>query len=93
VLGGFQCQAVTRPVGTGRGSTFALALEPYCDGEIEPGTVFDRYSFGLDFDHPGEERMMSTFLAIVGRATGRFIDREWLKETRVLYRIPDGAWE
>ncbi|MDP9844431.1 hypothetical protein [Streptosporangium lutulentum] len=72
---------------------FVEELSGFCEGEMETGSIFDLYSMGLDFSHPGDERMMSTFLTLVGRVSGRFIDRRWLEATRVLYRIPDDAWD
>ncbi|GAA4197192.1 hypothetical protein [Microbispora amethystogenes] len=82
-------------------------LNLYYDGE-RIGSVIPPYDQGTDMDlpecmpyAPGPERGGTRsftrdvhFVAsMVGRITGRFIDRDWWTATRTLYRIPDGSWE
>lgn len=40
-----------------------------------------------------DEAELNDYLRLIGRVTGRFIDQEWLRTPRSLYRIPDGAWD
>ncbi|MFB9893979.1 hypothetical protein ACFFOQ_29570 [Planobispora takensis] len=70
---------------------FVEMIGPVGNGETESGSIFTVYLEGLEF--PGGKQSLSAFLTLVGRLTGCFIDREWLAETRTLYRIPADAWD
>ncbi|MEV0143879.1 MULTISPECIES: hypothetical protein [unclassified Nonomuraea] len=66
----------------------------YHDGEFM-GMVgvqaFQDYARDLETYVRFEEEVES-YLVLVGRITGRFLDRDWFAAPRVLYRIPNGAW-
>jgi len=87
--------------------SWSRPLNLYHDGEYL-GDVTPPYTEGGDMDLPeyrpythglelGETRNLKRdlhFMAcMVGRITGRFMDREWWTEKRLFRRIPDGAWD
>ncbi|WP_066372239.1 hypothetical protein [Herbidospora mongoliensis] len=54
-------------------------------GEVEE---FTRYSRGLELDDGMPTRdVFERILCMVGRITGRFIDRDWFSSTGTLYRL------
>ncbi|MBB5783325.1 hypothetical protein [Nonomuraea jabiensis] len=63
------------------------------DGKL--GTVgvegFQEYARDLNSCADFQEEVQS-YLILAGRITGRFLDRDWFATSRVLYRIPRGAW-
>ncbi|WP_055477976.1 hypothetical protein [Sphaerimonospora mesophila] len=81
------------------------ALSPLDIRNVPQGSMFDGYNGGLpshwgivDFSTTGPARPVGTlklwldnWFCLVGRITGRFIDRDWLNATRTLYRIPLGT--
>ncbi|MFD1938766.1 hypothetical protein ACFSKW_45620 [Nonomuraea mangrovi] len=54
---------------------------------------YRRYAGGLALlDDLDLERHAHRMLCMMGRISGRFLDREWFAATRSLYRIPDETW-
>ncbi|WP_433365711.1 hypothetical protein [Streptosporangium sp. CA-115845] len=52
------------------------------------------YANGLALSEDESHRQhLHLMLCMVGRITGRFLNREWFASTRTLYRIPEGTWE
>ncbi|MGR6918012.1 hypothetical protein ACU635_27535 [[Actinomadura] parvosata] len=69
----------------------------YYDGELmgSLGVIeeFQEYTHDLDVGwRYGFRATVESFLILAGRITGRFLDREWFAESRVLYRVPRDAW-
>jgi hypothetical protein len=77
-------------------------LSPLEIETVPPGSVIDGYADELVASRPGIVDFFPTslrgptgslklwldnWLILTGRVTGRFIDSEWLSETRTLYRI------
>jgi hypothetical protein len=64
------------------------------NGEVT-GTVgvegFQEYARDLSSCADFQEEVES-YLILAGRVTGRFLDRDWFATSRILYRIPRGAW-
>ncbi|MBN6057927.1 hypothetical protein JYK22_38760, partial [Nonomuraea sp. RK-328] len=63
---------------------------PGGSGEIEE---FDVYSSGLELaDGMKTAEVFDRILCMVGRITGRFIERDLFSSTRTLYRFPKSTW-
>ncbi|MFD8527598.1 DUF6461 domain-containing protein [Streptosporangium canum] len=56
------------------------ALDPYMEGL--------RFELGSGREGPSNEEVISSALTLIGRITGREIDREWLDGTHALYVMP-----
>ncbi|WP_146615649.1 hypothetical protein [Nonomuraea aridisoli] len=68
----------------------------YYDGELigSLGVIeeFQEYTHDLDVGWSfGFRATVESCLILAGRITGRFLDREWFAESRVLYRVPRDA--
>ncbi|KAA9376898.1 hypothetical protein F5972_20745 [Microbispora cellulosiformans] len=67
---------------------------PYDEGGDMHLAEYLPYAPGPEFGATGSFTRDVHFVAsMVGRITGRFIDRDWWTATRTLYRVPDGSWE
>ncbi|RCG31626.1 hypothetical protein DQ384_08670 [Sphaerisporangium album] len=65
-------------------------IDAFWDGYLPPGSVFEPFASGLVRDHgqdDGEEPLAHTFLTIVGRMTGRFIDEDWFRTSGRVYDL------
>ncbi|MFF4412005.1 hypothetical protein ACFYY8_05700 [Streptosporangium sp. NPDC001559] len=55
---------------------------------------FEAYTSGLELHGAmSDAEVFDRCLCMMGRITGRFVDREWFTSIRTLYRIPEGTWE
>ncbi|MFI7455734.1 hypothetical protein ACIBQX_50335 [Nonomuraea sp. NPDC049714] len=69
----------------------------YYDGELlgPLGALEEFRNYTLDLEaryNLGFEEMVESYLILAGRVTRRFLDRDWFTASRVLYRVPRGAW-
>ncbi|NRQ34533.1 hypothetical protein HII36_22180 [Nonomuraea sp. NN258] len=66
---------------------------PYADGAPVTVPEYAMYAEGLELEHGmRSQQELHLILCMVGRITGRFLDREWFTATRTLYEIPRDAW-
>lgn len=64
-------------------------LEQHMEGLSMPGVNWDEDDEDGDFS---TEEMIDTALVLVGRVTGRELDKEWLDAIHTRYVIPEGTW-
>lgn len=66
---------------------------PYVGGAPVSVPEYALYAEGLELElNMSSTQELHLLLCMVGRITGRFLDREWFSSTRTLYRIPYKAW-
>jgi hypothetical protein len=76
------------------GEQLGHVTPPYEEGGYMEFPDYRPYANGLALGADGSlEREAHLMLCMVGRITGRFLDRKWFTSTRTLYRIPENAWE
>ncbi|MFI6454712.1 hypothetical protein ACIBF6_24495 [Streptosporangium amethystogenes] len=67
---------------------------PYIDGAPVSVPEYAVYAEGLELElDMSSTQELHLLLCMVGRITGRFLDREWFASTRTLYRVPAEAWD
>ncbi|MEU4409846.1 hypothetical protein AB0F88_35490 [Streptosporangium sp. NPDC023963] len=67
---------------------------PYEEGGYIDLPDYRPYTSGIELgDALDLSRCVHLMLCMVGRITGRFLDREWVTSTRALHRIPEGTWQ
>ncbi|MEO3807322.1 hypothetical protein [Nonomuraea sp. B1E8] len=66
---------------------------PYVDGAPVSVAEYAVHAEGLELElGMSSMQELHLLLCMVGRITGRFLDRDWFSSTRVLYPIPQEAW-
>ncbi|RJL24029.1 hypothetical protein D5H75_31885 [Bailinhaonella thermotolerans] len=63
------------------------AIDGVNAGEIFPYEEYSPYWEGMEFDKPLDEEL-DQYLVIMGRLTGRFLDRDWLASPGLLGELP-----
>ncbi|MGN9839769.1 hypothetical protein ACTMTI_16760 [Nonomuraea sp. H19] len=67
---------------------------PYEEGGYMELPDYRPYASGIALGGPHDlGRCLHLMLCMVGRITGRFLDRKWFTATRALHRIPEGTWQ
>ncbi len=75
-------------------SRLADDLGRFHEGPLEPGSFFEPYVQGLDLDPDADDEWMAhVFLCVLGRITGRFIDRDWFSLPGILCRLQERTAE
>ncbi|MEO3793057.1 hypothetical protein ABGB14_22820 [Nonomuraea sp. B10E15] len=76
------------------GEQLGHVTPPYEEGGYMKFADYRPYASGLALgEGSGLEHDIHRMLCMVGRITGRFLDREWFASTRTAYRIPEGTWD
>ncbi|MFB4291353.1 hypothetical protein ACBI99_27140 [Nonomuraea sp. ATR24] len=74
-----------------KGGEVSEEIEPFWNGRLQAGSVFERYVHGLARNYGDDESdgpLANAFLTIVGRMMGRFIDEEWFHSPGRVYDHP-----